>query len=73
LYDLLFFFFFSQKTAGFAAEIASVVTEECFLNLESPILRVCGYDTPFPLIYEKVTNDSLFLLISSFTFVSFIL
>ena len=22
--------------------------EECFLNLEAPISRVCGYDTPFP-------------------------
>jgi 2-oxoisovalerate dehydrogenase E1 component beta subunit len=44
----------APKTAGFAAEISAVVTEECFLNLESPILRVCGYDTPFPLTFEKV-------------------
>lgn len=43
----------APKTAGFAAEISAAVTEECFLNLESPIQRVCGYDTPFPLIYEK--------------------
>lgn len=42
-----------QKTGGFAGEIAAAVQEECFLNLESPIQRVCGYDTPFPLIYEK--------------------
>jgi 2-oxoisovalerate dehydrogenase E1 component beta subunit len=46
----------APKTAGFAAEISSVVTEECFLNLESPILRVCGYDTPFPLTFEKVNT-----------------
>lgn len=26
--------------------------EECFLNLEAPITRVCGYDTPFPHIFE---------------------
>lgn len=26
--------------------------EECFLNLEAPISRVCGYDTPFPHIFE---------------------
>jgi 2-oxoisovalerate dehydrogenase E1 component beta subunit len=26
--------------------------EECFLNLEAPIARVCGYDTPFPHIFE---------------------
>lgn len=23
------------------------------MSLEAPIGRVCGYDTPFPLIYEK--------------------
>lgn len=26
--------------------------EECFLSLEAPITRVCGYDTPFPHIFE---------------------
>jgi pyruvate/2-oxoglutarate/acetoin dehydrogenase E1 component len=26
----------------------------CFLSLEAPIQRVCGLDTPFPLVYEKV-------------------
>ena len=26
--------------------------EECFLNLHAPIQRVCGWDTPFPLIFE---------------------
>jgi len=40
-------------TGGFAAEIASTVQEECFLNLESPIARVCGLDTPYPLAHEK--------------------
>jgi pyruvate/2-oxoglutarate/acetoin dehydrogenase E1 component len=45
--------FFLQRTGGFASEIASTVQEECFLSLESPIQRVCGYDTPFPLIFEK--------------------
>ncbi len=34
--------------------------EKCFLHLEAPIMRVCGYDTPFPLIFEKFYNpDSL--------------
>ena len=40
-------------TGGFAAEIASTVQEHCFLRLESPIKRVCGWDLPFPLIFEK--------------------
>ena len=31
-----------------------VLAGRCFLHLESPIRRVCGYDTPFPLAYEQV-------------------
>lgn len=40
-------------TGGFAGEIASTIQDRCFYNLEAPIKRVCGYDSPFPLIYEK--------------------
>jgi 2-oxoisovalerate dehydrogenase E1 component beta subunit len=40
-------------TAGFGAEIVSAVQSQCFWNLQAPIQRVCGYDTPFPLIHEK--------------------
>ncbi|KAI9310992.1 thiamine diphosphate-binding protein [Dichotomocladium elegans] len=43
----------APKTSGMGAEIASTVMEHCFLRLESPIQRVCGWDTPFPLIFEK--------------------
>ncbi|KAK2190728.1 hypothetical protein NP493_71g00035 [Ridgeia piscesae] len=39
-------------TGGFGAEIASTIQEECFLHLEAPVQRVCGYDTPFPHVYE---------------------
>lgn len=39
-------------TAGFGAEIASTIQERCFLHLEAPIQRVCGWDTPFPLSNE---------------------
>ncbi|XP_008683082.1 2-oxoisovalerate dehydrogenase subunit beta, mitochondrial isoform X2 [Ursus maritimus] len=36
------------------SEVTEIPTaeEECFLNLEAPISRVCGYDTPFPHIFE---------------------
>jgi 2-oxoisovalerate dehydrogenase E1 component beta subunit len=40
-------------TAGFASEIAATIQNECFLHLESPIGRVCGMDTPYPLALEK--------------------
>jgi len=40
-------------TSGFASEIAATIQQTCFLNLESPIERVCGLDTPYPLALEK--------------------
>ncbi|KAH8555253.1 thiamine diphosphate-binding protein [Umbelopsis sp. PMI_123] len=43
----------APRTGGFAAEITAAVMERCFLRLEAPIQRVCGWDTPFPLAFEK--------------------
>jgi 2-oxoisovalerate dehydrogenase E1 component beta subunit len=39
-------------TSGFGAELAAVVQERCFYELEAPIARVCGWDTPYPHALE---------------------
>ena len=33
---------------GLGSEIAARVSEECFYSLEAPVLRVTGYDIPYP-------------------------
>ncbi|MGP2438155.1 alpha-ketoacid dehydrogenase subunit beta [Streptomyces sp. JW3] len=38
----------AQGFAGFGAEIAARVTERCFHHLEAPVLRVTGFDIPYP-------------------------
>mmetsp|Transcript_31380 Transcript_31380/g.29921 ORF Transcript_31380/g.29921 Transcript_31380/m.29921 type:complete len:112 (-) Transcript_31380:11-346(-) len=43
----------APRTGGFAAEISSTIQEHCFLSLQAPVQRVGGYDTPFPLVFEK--------------------
>jgi 2-oxoisovalerate dehydrogenase E1 component beta subunit len=37
---------------GFGAELVATVQEECFWNLEAPIQRVTGWDTPYPHAFE---------------------
>jgi 2-oxoisovalerate dehydrogenase E1 component beta subunit len=38
----------APSTISVSAEIAARVTEHCFYSLESPVLRVTGFDTPYP-------------------------
>lgn len=35
-------------TAGFGAEIVARIVEDAFDHLEAPVIRVAGYDTPYP-------------------------
>jgi 2-oxoisovalerate dehydrogenase E1 component beta subunit len=41
------------KTCGFGAEIAAQIAERCILNLKAPIVRVGGFDVPFPYALEE--------------------
>jgi 2-oxoisovalerate dehydrogenase E1 component beta subunit len=42
---------------GMGAEVAARVTEACFYSLEAPVLRVGGFDTPYPP--SRVEEDYL--------------
>ena len=39
-------------TSGFGAELSAQLQEQCFYNLEAPIIRVTGWDTPYPHAQE---------------------
>jgi len=42
----------APRTSGFASELATLVQERCFYHLEAPVVRVTGWDTPYPHAYE---------------------
>jgi 2-oxoisovalerate dehydrogenase E1 component beta subunit len=42
----------APRTCGFGAELAALVQEHCFWNLEAPVGRVTGWDTPIPHTHE---------------------
>jgi 2-oxoisovalerate dehydrogenase E1 component beta subunit len=42
----------ATRFSGFGAEILAIIQEECFWDLEAPIQRVAGWDTPYPHAFE---------------------
>jgi 2-oxoisovalerate dehydrogenase E1 component beta subunit len=42
----------ATRTSGYGAELSALVQERCFHHLEAPILRVTGWDTPYPYAFE---------------------
>lgn len=42
----------APKTCGFGAELVALIQEKALLSLQAPIVRVTGWDTPFPYTLE---------------------
>ncbi len=38
----------APRFAGYGAEVAARVTEQCFHYLHAPVARVTGFDIPYP-------------------------
>jgi 2-oxoisovalerate dehydrogenase E1 component beta subunit len=38
----------AHRTAGFGAEIVATIAEEAFMELDAPVMRLAGPDTPIP-------------------------
>ena len=44
----------APRICGFASEVSAIVAEKAIESLEAPVLRVTGFDTPFPYSLEHV-------------------
>ena len=49
----------APKTGGVGGELSAVLAEEAIDVLEAPVMRVCGYDTPFPYSLEGAYMPSV--------------
>ena len=43
----------APKTMGYGAEVAALISEEALDSLKAPVVRVAGFDTPFPYVHEN--------------------
>ncbi len=42
----------APRTCGYGAELSALIAERALTSLQAPVLRVTGYDTPFPYTLE---------------------
>ena len=45
----------APRTVGFAAELAAILAEKAILDLRGPVIRVTGFDVPYP--YWKIEDS----------------
>jgi pyruvate/2-oxoglutarate/acetoin dehydrogenase E1 component len=38
----------APRTVGFGAELAALIAEKAIFDLQGPVLRVTGFDVPYP-------------------------
>src|SRR5204863_1567495 len=44
----------APRTVGFGAELAAILAEKAILDLRRPVLRITGFDVPYP--YWKIED-----------------
>jgi pyruvate dehydrogenase E1 component beta subunit len=44
----------APRTCGYGAEISALIAEHAMLSMKAPIVRVTGFDTPFPYALEDL-------------------
>jgi len=44
----------APKTCGYGAELSAIIAEKAIEYLEGPVVRVAGFDTPFPYTLEPL-------------------
>lgn len=44
----------AARFCGYGAELAAILAERAFFSLKAPIMRVTGFDTPFPYALENL-------------------
>lgn len=49
----------APKTMGYGAEISALLAEEVLDFLKAPVIRVGGFDTPFPYVHENLYLPSV--------------
>ncbi len=57
----------APKTCGFGAEISATIAEEAVEYLRAPIVRVAGFDSPFPYTLENDYMPSVARIVDAIT------